>query len=258
MDYSIDLPDEELYELAKICEKNSDYDGFAIAMTKCANNKYHKAIEEIYASNNYKKQNYNITKRFYKDTAYNDNSFSINMLGYMYINGLGVKRNNDRGIILYKIGILKGNIYSMGNLAHMYQFNKNKKNKAIKLYRQLIETIFRQNMSPNRYINMYVINNLKILNKEIPIENRIAELTLLLPIYENNTKILKTMFSIKKCMIKLIIAQINEKMNYETRINNLKTDITHLETHILYSPGGEEYLKIKKKWDEKNNYKLST
>ena len=134
MDLVYLLSAKELYDQALIFKQNQDYDNYIIYITMAANHGYPDAIDNIYKCDTYLKQNYAKTINFYKETAYNNempNSYSLHFLAYMYVNGLGMKRDMyDRGlgckidynkaIELYKTAIKKGNIAALNNLAYLY------------------------------------------------------------------------------------------------------------------------------------------
>lgn len=250
MENILNLSGEELYNKAKFYEKVKAYNNSAICMTMAANYKYHKAIDTIYSTNTYEKQDYNITKKFYIDTAHGDNSFSINILAYMYEFGLGVERDINLAVMLYKTAIEKGNFYSMTNLGYLYEY---KKNKAIELLRLSIETCFINNISLNNISFVQAIDKLRCLDYNIATVDRIKDADLYLSKSKIKTiSLLELMFDLDKYIIELLIV----KYDSHKTIGKLKKTILDLETHILYSPGGEEFLKIKNEWEKNNTKKL--
>ena len=86
------------------------------------------------------KQYYGYIFDFYSN--YPDNAGSLNELGYMYEHGLGMERNIEKAIELYKKAIQKDHRDAMYNLASMYDYGEGVEHnykKAIKLYKKGIE-----------------------------------------------------------------------------------------------------------------------
>lgn len=253
MENILNLSGRELYDKALIYEKNEDYDNSGPYMTMSANYKFPQAVNTIYSNDMYKKQNFKITKKFYKNTMYNDNSFSIHILGYMYKHGYGVKQNINLAILLFNLGMEKGNKYSMINLALLYEIGvyvKKDINYAANLYRRVIENSINDAESMKCIVYTFAIDQLAKCNNQISFKDKLKDASIYLQ-KNQNINLIKILFDLKKQMILTLI----EKNNAEIEINKLRNTIIDLETHIAYSPEGTKFLKIKKEWDKRNKKK---
>ena len=139
MDLIYSLSGKELYNQAIILRKNRDYDNYMIYITMAANYDYQPAIDIIYQSDLYKKQNYSLTFKFYEETANNTNlknSYSIHFLAYMYNNGYGVYRDKNKAAELYMIAIKKGNFQALLNIGYNVLITDYEK--SIRIYEKAI------------------------------------------------------------------------------------------------------------------------
>lgn len=125
----------ELYNRALIYKSDSDYNNYMIYLTMAANYEYKKAEDEFYISDDWHKQDFEVTIKFYQDNIEQPvpNAQSLNNLGYMYSEGNFVEMDKVMAKKLYKQAIEKGNKAAVHNLACLYCHEK-KYNKAKLLF----------------------------------------------------------------------------------------------------------------------------
>lgn len=127
-----------LLEKAEEFKKNADYTNYFIHLTMACNLHDEKAIEmfkEDSCIEMFGKQDFTITRHFYQVSS--NFPYSVNNMGYLYEQGLGVVQNLKKAIELYQIGVGMKCDISMQNLAFCFREGNGVKqniDKAIKLY----------------------------------------------------------------------------------------------------------------------------
>lgn len=265
------LSAEEFYNRAIEFKLKNDYDNYAIYMIMAANYGNDKAID-FFKGRKIIKQNIIFTLKFYIDSAYDvsldKNSYSIWFLGYIYCSGLGVERNYDKAIELYKKAIDKGCNRSLVGLGFCYE-QIGKYDDAVKIYELGIT---------KKIYGCY--NNLAILYKRghgVTIDLDKAEYLYHIAIERNHKQafinlilLYKTPYFANKIghviqylnkinrldkitdiytLDEFLISVIKKYYALEAENAILKTKINDLETHIAASPDGTLYLEAKKQWD---------
>lgn len=116
------LSGEELYSKALEFESVGDHNNSIIYMVMAANKGYIDAIDNMWNGDSWEKQDYFVTGDFYIETASDDNIYSNHFLGFMYDEGLGnIKKDCNKALELYQLGMEKGCVASINNLGHMYE-----------------------------------------------------------------------------------------------------------------------------------------
>lgn len=239
-----------------------------------ANYDYIPAIDIIYIDDTWRLQNYDITKPFYEQSIIDltQNSYSLNILGYMYAKGYGVKTNYSKAIELYKLAITKGNNISHINLGRMYQFGTGVKvdsDKALQLYKIALQggQILVFNNIIDLFLNHtfekkdcdWIISIFKTMYKNgtIKLTNDICKLLRYSYFNDIRLEIINFFVEIKQeHMLRNIynydsdtiicIRRVNE---LETKVLALESEISDLKTHIAAMPDGQLYFDAKKEWD---------
>lgn len=119
-----------------------DYNEFITNLTMAANLGYSPAIEALhmeYFSDNDRKQDFSVTKKFYEATMHY--GYSCNYLAFMYKYGLGVEKNYRKANELFEKAVALGSPLAMVNLGCSYRHGHGVTvdyDKAAQLYQQAI------------------------------------------------------------------------------------------------------------------------
>lgn len=254
----------EEYKKAQKFKKNN-YDEYIMALTASADEGWEDAIREldIEETNNfprYSLQNYNVTKKFYKNrsglysqfalAAYYQHykrkydkakniyenlvekglSEAMNALGFMYQTGKGVVLDSKVAVKYYRMSIKAGGIRGYNNLGFMYQKGlgvEQNYGKADKYYKLAISKG-----------NKHGLDNLCYMYKNFycPEYNEVLEYFLQI----NQKDRLKDVFSFDTLLdVVLKFKKENEEM----------------KNHILASPEGPLYFEALENWKKDTNFK---
>ena len=242
------------------------YDEYIMALTASADEGWSEAIKEFELEMvndfpRYSLQNYNVTKKFYKNRSGLFSQYALasfyrhrankygkakniyltlsekglrdatNALGFMYQKGCGVPLDNKIACKYYKMSVKAGSISGYNNLAFMYQKGlgvKQNYEKAAKYYKLAI-----------KYGNIHGLDNLCWMYKFFYRPDNVYEvISYFLEI--NQTNRLKDAFSFED-LLEIVL--------------RLKHENNEMKNHILASPEGSLYFEALADW--KKDAKLS-